>query len=155
MAKIALLIGISHYASGRAPLPEAEKDVQAMQRLLEQKDFDEVQALVDPKIKELRASIEELLSNRRDNDVVLLYFSGHGFRDSNDEFYLSTRANDEDAIDETAISTSLINQALNSSRAKNQVVILNCCYSGAVSQDFSKPRDLAYQLINQNRSILT
>jgi hypothetical protein len=154
MAKFALLIGVSHYASGISPLPEAERDVQAMQELLEQKDFDEVQALVDPQGKDLIASIEELLANRRDDDVVLLYFSGHGFRDSNnDEFYLPTRTIGKSSINQM-ISASFIKEAFNSSRATNQIVVLDCCHSGAASQEFSSPKDLASQLISKNRAIL-
>ena len=153
MAKFALLIGVGHYAPGIPPLPEAESNVQAMQQVLEQKEF-EVQALVDPQAKELRSSIQELLVNRRDDDVVVLYFSGHGFEDSNGELYLPTRTTDKDSIKQTAISARLIKDALNSSQATNQVLILDCCYSGIVSQDFSSPKDLASQLISKNRAVL-
>ena len=39
MIKIALLIGVSQYKPGLNPLPEALKDVEAMQRVLQNQDM--------------------------------------------------------------------------------------------------------------------
>ncbi len=37
----------------------------------------------------------------------------------------------------------------------NQILILNCCYSGAATRGFASKQDLSPRLINENRAILT
>ncbi|MGM3309280.1 caspase family protein [Anabaena sp. WFMT] len=63
MAKVALLIGVSEYEPGLNPLPAATKDVEAMQKVLENPEiggFDEVKVLVNPQQSEIAVAIETL-----------------------------------------------------------------------------------------------
>ena len=39
MVKVALLVGVSQYKSGFQPLPSAIEDIQAMQRVLQEKGY--------------------------------------------------------------------------------------------------------------------
>ncbi|MHC5597130.1 MAG: caspase family protein [Nostoc sp.] len=94
MARVALLIGVSEYEPGLNPLPSAVKDVEAMRRVLvnpEMGGFDEAEVLKNPLRQEMKNKIYHLYNkNRNQDDVLLLYFSGHGITDSGGEFYFST-----------------------------------------------------------------
>ena len=154
MTRYALIVGVGEYSSALPSLPEAQRDVQAMQQVLEQRGFDQVRSLVDPQLQELNESIEELLANRQDSDTLLFYFSGHGLKDSSGEFYLTTRATEKDCVKQTSVSSSLLTKAMNTNQA-NQILILDCCYSDSATRDAAHSEDLSPRLISENRAILT
>jgi branched-chain amino acid transport system substrate-binding protein len=84
MVKLALLIGTSQYGPGFNQLPAATKDVEAMQRVLlhpDMGDFDQVQPLLDPDPQEMGTAIENLFGGGSRDDLLLLFFSGHGVKD--------------------------------------------------------------------------
>jgi uncharacterized caspase-like protein len=96
MAKIALLIGISEYER-LTPLPSAAKDVDALKHVLQNPEIggfapSEITTLLNPQKHEIEAAIYSLFANRRKDDLVLFYFSGHGITSERGEFYLSTRS---------------------------------------------------------------
>ena len=83
MAKVALLIGVSEYEPGLNSLPAAVMDVDAMQRVLQHPDMGEfapsnITVLKNPQRQKIEEAIEALFFNRQKDDLVLLYFSGHG-----------------------------------------------------------------------------
>lgn len=62
-----------------------------------------------------------------DSDIALFYFSGHGYIENSGGFLLTSDCADGDdgfSMDE------LLNMA-NKSSAKNKIIILDCCHSGA------------------------
>ena len=94
MPKLALLIGVSNYEPGLKQLPGTQKDLEAMQRVLQQPEngnFDEVKLLTNPNSEEMQMAIQTLFSERKpgDNDLLLLYFSGHGLIDDSGKLYLT------------------------------------------------------------------
>ena len=91
--KTALLIGVSEYPEGLNPLPCAEKDVLALQRVLENPEmggFDEVSTLINPEPTRMQEAIETIFSERIKDDLVLLYFSGHAITDDRNKLYFAT-----------------------------------------------------------------
>ncbi len=128
----ALVVGIDDYSS--APLSGCVHDAQTMAALLARNDdgtpnFD-VRLLTAPGETITRASlrrcIEELFQD--DADVALLYFSGHG-TESNLGGYLVTP--DASRYDEGVAMTEVLTWS-NSSHAREVVVLLDCCHSGAL-----------------------
>ncbi len=95
MAKIALLIGVSEYEPGLNTLPSAVEDVKAMRRVLSQSEvggFDQVSILKNPQPLEMQIEIQQTFSpSCKKNDLVLLFFSGHGVKDERRNLYLATR----------------------------------------------------------------
>ena len=86
MAKVALLIGVSEYETGLDGLPSAVNDVTAMQQVLanpEMGDFVDaaISVLQNPSRQAMEDAIYHLFANRQKDDLVLLYFSGHGVVD--------------------------------------------------------------------------
>lgn len=93
MTKVALLVGVSEYQLGLTPLPKARQDIDAMQRALQdhQTDgFDQIKVLLDPDPQTMRVEIETLFAGRSRDDLVLLFFSGHGIKDDQGKLYFAT-----------------------------------------------------------------
>ena len=156
MAKLALLIGISDYDKpGLNSLPAAVKDVVAMERILKAPDmggFDEVTLLTNL-TTQMPYEIEKFFSGRAKDDLVLLYFSGHGIKDDSGRFYFATRITEKNARNElirsTAVPATFVHEVMKSCRAKRQVIILDCCFSGAFDPDFHTKDDGSIDLKSQ------
>lgn len=142
MAKIALLIGVSEYQPGLNPLPVAIKDIEAMQRVLQNPEiggFDEVKVLQNPEPIAMQEAVQTLFSDRARDDLVLLFFSGHGIKDDRGKLYFATCLTHKSLKGElmkgTAVSARFIQEIMGDSRSKRQIVILDCCFSGAFAED--------------------
>jgi type II secretory pathway pseudopilin PulG len=166
MAKIALLIGVSEYPTGLPPLPGAIKDVEAMQRVLENPElgsFDEVRTLSNPEPFAMQEAIENLLSDRAREDLVLLFFSGHGVKDDSGRLYFATRVTRKnpkgDLVKATAVPAGFVQDIMSHSRCKRQVVLLDCCFSGAFVEGMTAKDDgvvdIQTQLGGEGRAVLT
>ena len=65
---------------------------------------------------------------------LLLYFSGHGLKDEDGKLYFATPDTNRMTLRTTSISASLVNDLMRSSRSRRQVLLLDCCYSGAFAK---------------------
>jgi hypothetical protein len=139
MGRYALLIGISNYNAGLTPLPSAVKDVDALQQVLLNREIggfakSDVTVLRDAEKGAIETAIYHLFANKNNNDLLLFYFSGHGVTDSRSDFYFTGLSTTKDALPPTAVSSNYVHNLMNQSRSKRQVVILDCCHSGAFSK---------------------
>ena len=163
MNKAALLIAVGEYQSDFESLAAAENDLRAMQRVLHLPDAggfaaDAVKPLVNPDPQKMREALEGLFINRRKDDLLVLYFSGHGVTDDRGNFYLASTATQRDRLRATSVSAKFILDLMEESRSKQQVVILDCCFSGAFAKGMTakgKPVNLGSQLGGQGRAVLT
>lgn len=167
MAKIALLIGVSEYELGLNPLPSAVKDVEAMQRVLvnpEMGGFAEanIEVLRNPQRQDIEDAIFNLFHNRQKDDLLLFYFSGHGIKDERGKLYLSscgTKKQNGKLVTPSAVAASVLHENMNDSRSQRIVIILDCCFSGAIAQGMSVKDDgsvnVQEQLGGKGRAILT
>jgi formylglycine-generating enzyme required for sulfatase activity/uncharacterized caspase-like protein len=142
MAKIALLIGVSEYEEGLDPLPAAAKDIEALREVLINPNIGgfaeaDVTVLANPQRQTMEDAIYTLFANRQKDDLVLLYFSGHGVLDENNRFYFATRQtlkNQGRLRPTTALVASTVQDYLEQSKSQRQVVILDSCFSGAFAK---------------------
>ena len=164
MAKFALLIGVSEYSEGLRPISSAILDVEAMRRVLEHPDmgaFDQVTVLPNPDKGSMEKAVEDLFANRQRDDLVLLYFSGHGLKAQNARFFLSTRDTGCDQNGDfrraTALAASKLQEYITDSRSQRQIIILDCCFSGALVQGMPIKGEFNIQeeLGGRGRAILT
>ncbi|MBD2204905.1 MULTISPECIES: caspase, EACC1-associated type [unclassified Calothrix] len=173
MAKYALLIGASEYESPKINnLSGVIKDIEAMQRVLKNPDiggFDEVKFLSNPDSDTMRSEIEQMfLEKCQEKDVVLLYFSGHGYRHENGNlFFIShnTKINTQGLpIIGTAVDAKFIHDYyMRPSKSQRQVLILDCCFSGAFAEGMSAKNivnlsienEISTQLGGEGRAVLT
>ena len=166
MAKVALLIGVSEYGSGFNPLPEAVKSVESVQQVLQPLEiggFDQVKPLWNPNPPVMREAIETLFSGRTQDDLVLLFFSGHLVCDDNGKLYLATvitrQSPRAELIRVSAIPVSFVHDLMSNSPCQRQVVILDCCLSRVSTQEMAENADsivdIKTQLGGKGRTILS
>jgi len=161
MAKIALLIGVSEYGEGIPPLSSALNDVEAMQRVLQNPNlggFEQVEKLLNPDAIAMRIAIHNLFKEARKDDLVLLFFSGHGITNDEGHLYLATKITAKDNFLATAVDANYIHGRSNDCYSRRQVLILDACYSGAYAQGWrtkSVDVDIKKQLGAEGRVVLT
>lgn len=128
--KKALVVGINNYL--QAPLTACINDAKAVTELLRKDgtglgNFDDVRLLEDVSTKSV---LTEQIYNlfKREDDIALFYFSGHGGIDSVDSYLVTPDARKYDL----GVSVNTVLKIANESKCKNKVIILDCCHSGAV-----------------------
>jgi uncharacterized caspase-like protein/Flp pilus assembly protein TadD len=168
MAKVALLVGVSEYEPGLNPLPGSVQDVDAMQRVLVHPELGgfaetDITVLKNPQRQAMEDAIYWLFNDRKKDDLLLFYFSGHGIKDENGRLYLATRATRKDSngrlVKPSAVAATSLHENINESRSQRQVMILDCCFSGAIAQGMTVKDDgtvnLKDYLGGKGRAILT
>ncbi|HEY7391330.1 MAG TPA: caspase family protein [Bryobacteraceae bacterium] len=94
----------------------------------------EVRTLINEPSYKVSGEIEGFFYNRKPDDLLLLYFSGHGIKDFDGRLYFATT--DTQLVDHnvrrtTAVSSQFVNEVMGNCRSKRQILLLDCCYSGA------------------------
>ncbi|HEY4193135.1 MAG TPA: SUMF1/EgtB/PvdO family nonheme iron enzyme, partial [Mesorhizobium sp.] len=136
MGAYALLIGISRFDDPKlAKLNAPREDVEAFAGVLSDPargGFDNVATCLDQDLQTIRKQLAKLLlSGRNPNDMVLLYYSGHGIMTMGQRLFLATGQSSFDQPEADSLSALEMRDWLERSRAGKQVVILDCCHSGA------------------------
>ena len=136
--KYALIIGNTEYIDpGLAELTAPGKDAEDFARVLKNRDicaFDDVKVLLNQPSFTVGEAIDEFFDQKKPDDLLVLYFSGHGVRDQLGALYLAVKNTNHTRLRFTAIRSDNIREAMDQSRSKRQVLILDCCYSGAFPQ---------------------
>jgi len=132
MAKVALLVGVEGSSSELNFRSVAGNNVEALKQVLQHPEigrFAEVKTLMNPDSLALQQAIETLFGDRQRDDLVLLYFCGQGLKSNQGKLYLAASTNREDPSGRLARSSvvpaSFIQDVMNSSRAQQQVAILD------------------------------
>lgn len=93
----------------------------------------EITQLLDKGVQELRVAVEEFLSGRGPEETVAVYVSCHGVLDARRRLYFAARDTEQDRLAATGLDARMLRECLAECRARRQVVILDCCFSGAFS----------------------
>src|SRR5262245_60956366 len=133
--KLALIIGSGEYNDANlSRLRTPDADVRALAKVLsdpEIGDFDEVLPLINESEFIVRRAIGDFFGKKNSDDLLLVYFCGHGVKDDEGHLYLAVKDTEHDRLDTTAIPAYFINRQMSRSFAKRQILILDCCHSGA------------------------
>ncbi len=76
-------------------------------------------------------AIGDFYRDRRGNDLTLLYFTGHGVKDEDGRLYLAMTDTDRENLPFTGVPSEQIRAAMEGSRSRQKVLVLDCCYAGA------------------------
>jgi len=137
-AKYALVIGNTDYADpGLAQLTAPGKDAEDFARVLRDKslcEFDDVRVLLNQVSSAIIEAIDEFFDQKKPDDLLVLYFSGHGVRDELGSLYLAVKNTIRSRLRSTAIKSDYIREVMDQSRSRRQVLVLDCCNSGAFQQ---------------------
>lgn len=93
--------------------------------------FNHVELLHNQSSSTIRREIARFYKGRNKDDLLLLYFSGHGIINSNRRLYLAVRDTEKDLVSANGISAGFINEQIENCLSKRQIVMLDCCHSGA------------------------
>ena len=156
MTNYAVLIGNSQFT------PEAElgvltsppQDVMGLAAELQAEGrglFTDITLLVNKSSGEIKRSLIKILKAAGKDDLVLLYYSGHGLpNNKNNDLYLATADTEADYLEATAVSFEEIYRWISRHYCKKVVILLDCCYSGTAGQVFKGDLSSQLQTLNDN-----
>jgi hypothetical protein len=102
-----------------------------------------VTSVVDSTAQGVRSAVEEFLTGRDPGDLLLVYLSCHGLVDLRRRLYFSATDTVKDRLASTGVEAEWLLDQLEDCRARQQVVILDCCFSGAFAKGAKADTDLA------------
>ncbi|CAG0946311.1 FHA domain-containing protein FhaB [Anaerolineae bacterium] len=135
--KLALIIGNSHYQDPNlAKLAAPAEDATDLAETLHADQIGgfDVTTLIDASAADLHKTIAKFFANRKYDDLLVLYFSGHGVLDDQGQLFFAASDTDRDLLSGTAVPASFVKGEMDRCRSKRQVLILDCCHSGAFAR---------------------
>ncbi|MFC4375479.1 AAA domain-containing protein [Nocardia halotolerans] len=138
----ALLIGNETYAHVKYPaLPSVRADVALLHQALlhpQVGGFTEVRPVFDPTAAQMCAEIEQFLQNCAQDELVMLYVSGHGTRlvQTDGMFHFVATDTDYDSVAASAVSSDFVARQLEECTAAQKVLMIDCCQSGGFTLGF-------------------
>ncbi|MFE0631594.1 caspase family protein [Streptomyces sp. NPDC058864] len=132
--RLALLVATYNYEdTGLRRLTAPAHDAEAFAAVLKDPDIAgfEVTTMINEPHYRIGEAIASLYRDRRRDDLTLLYFTGHGLKDDDGRLYLATANTRRSSLLFTSLPAEQIDQAMSGSMSRRNVLILDCCYSGA------------------------
>jgi hypothetical protein len=132
-----------------------ENDVDGLDDILrspEHGQFSETFVLKNMPSHEVLRNINRVLWRAGKDDLVLIYYSGHGKLNRTHKLHLATIDTTVDELDTTSIPIDKIKDLVDGSHSKKVVLILDCCFSGRAGDSFAKSGiDDQLQLVSEGR----
>jgi len=160
MAKIrrSLLIGINGYKPSIGILRFCVSDVKHIKAALNARRdgfdsttcvllTDEQENIQRPTKSNIIERISEVCDLASLEDTILIQFCGHGAIANNGRLYLLPIDATPISIEETAISWQWLRDKLEKSSAKNKIILLDACHSGA-GKDAAASVRASYEILN-------
>lgn len=160
VGRLALLIANDSFLDEHLhPLVAPRADARSLRKLLLDEEiggFDSAAMLVNESKPEIERNIERVLGQAGPEDLVCLYFSGHGLRDGQGDLYFAVANTEQDLLRSTAVSAAFLLDLMEHSQAASIVLLLDCCYSGAFAKGFKGTTELREVLaVGRGRYVLT
>ena len=160
--RLALLIATyDHQDTGLRHLTAPAHDAEALAEVLRDPGIAgfEVTTLINEPHHRVGEAVADLCRDRRRDDLTLMYFTGHGLKDEDGRLYLATANTRRDSLLFTSLPAEQIDQAMAASASRQQVLILDCCYSGAFPAGLTPKADTAVHALERfqgrGRTVLT
>ncbi|MBN2440740.1 MAG: hypothetical protein JXJ04_05325, partial [Spirochaetales bacterium] len=109
-------------------------------------NFNETKKLENSPCAKLNESLEYFFKGCHNKDLILLYFSGHGIKDSQGNLYFIAQNTKPSALRSTAVSAAYIKELLDICPAQNQILIFDCTFSTVFSDREYPGNDLKIDL---------
>jgi len=135
-----IAIGVSEYHDEMYNLDYAAKDAEDISLLFKDKDnsFENVYSI---EVLNKNATVENVLKlksqldNSKVDDVVVLFFAGHGVLDSEMNYYLATTEIDMNNMANSALRYDYLEGLFDGIPARKKVIIIDACHSGEVDKE--------------------
>jgi WD40 repeat protein/uncharacterized caspase-like protein len=133
-------IGAATYMEKNKNLKYAAKDAADIQRLFAERrsEFGAVvqQSLVNEKVTRTAVlKLKDQLRKSKPNDVVVLFYAGHGVLDQQLNYYLGTYNMDFANPSKLGIGYEELEDLLDSIPARNKLLLIDACHSGEVDKE--------------------
>jgi len=136
-----LAVGISRYATTEYNLRFADRDaldLAAAFRGQEGRAFRSVNVKTVTNEQATRDGVREGLSwlqtAPKENDIAIVFFSGHGVQGQLGKLYFFTHEGDLDELRNTCLPWTEVDQALRGCRARQVIMFMDCCHAGAFGE---------------------
>ena len=111
-------------------LTSPKKDIDGIKKVLDSNyDFEKVISVHDANRSQIFKAFNELAELTTDEDYILIYYSGHGERDTNEAYWIPKEA-DLNNTDGLWINTNDISVRISKIKAKHILVLIDSCYVG-------------------------
>ena len=135
--RIALLIATSDYTDPTLQQLRAPgRDARELAEVLRDPQIGgfHVQTLINASSGDIQERIQEFCADRSPDDQLLIYLSCHGVLDDSGRLYYAAKNTRHRREAATAVAASWLNERLEDSRARRQIILLDCCHSGAFAR---------------------
>ena len=138
--RYAVLIASSNFQDSKLDgLDCPVNDVDALNEILKSPDygkFSETYPLKNETRNSALEKVEEIFEKAGKDDLVLIYYSGHGKQDGSGKLYLTTNDTKISLLKSTSIPLDMIKIMIEDSKTNKVVLILDCCLSGLAAKAF-------------------
>ena len=118
-----------------------ENDVDGLDRILKSEEygnFSNTIPLKNTPHHKVQEEIDRVIQTADKDDLILIYYSGHGKLDHAGKLHLATTNTNVKYLKSTSISINFIKDLLDGSRTNKVILILDCCYSGLAGEAFAR-----------------
>ena len=119
----------------------------------------EVRTLLNEPAHVVNEAVEDFLTDRSPDDLLLLHFSCHGIKDQGGDLYFAMTNTKLRLLGATAVAADFVNRRMTQSRSQRIVLFLDCCYAGAFDRGMraraSKVMDLEERFSGRGRAVIT
>lgn len=130
-------IGVKNYRDDRKDLQFSDKDVrEALEAFSSSGDYANIyiDTLLNEKVlKENLLPFRDKIKEAKVDDVVIIYYSGHGILDDSLDYYLSTYDVDFNNPNKRGIPYDYLEYLMLNTPSRNKLVLLDACHSGELS----------------------
>jgi Caspase domain len=158
----ALIVASNEYQDpGLSELRAPAADADALAGVLSDPEIGgfEVRTLLNEPAHVVNEAVEEFLTDRSPEDLLLLHFSSHGIKDQEGELYFAMANTRLRLLAATAVAANFVNRRMTQSRSRRIVLFLDCCYAGAFDRGMtaraSKAMDLEERFGGRGRAVIT
>jgi hypothetical protein len=138
--RVALLIACDEYRDAQLrKLHAPSNDIKALSDVLQDPEIGafEVATLLNEASYKVNEAIENFFSERARDDLLLLYFSGHGVKNDDGNLYFAASNTHCERLNTTATSARFVSEMMSESRSQRIALLLDCCYSGAFAKNWT------------------
>lgn len=135
--RIALVVATGSYADATLSLLRAPgRDASGLAGVLRDDEIGgfSVETVLDAPADVLRRRVARFCAQGAPSDLALVYLSCHGVLDDRGRLYYATTDTDRALLSATAIPAAWLNEQLEDCRCRRQILMLDCCHSGAFAK---------------------
>ena len=113
-------------------LKTPSNDIATVDKVLRDQFGFENMVIIDGNRRQITNAFNQLKTDLKESDNLLIYYAGHGIQESEEGFWLPVDAELED--DYTWIANSYITRKLREIQANNILVVADSCFSGTLTR---------------------